>query len=92
MFAVFSKNDGSPHDRREAILGTIEDNPWIKVYLAAYLLILAAVISYVLSKNIAIFDFVGPFELLIAILLLVLPVIAIRQKEAYVSAGEKPNK
>ncbi len=67
----------------------IEENPWLKVFYGFYLLGIVAGNYYIMSHGINIVKEVGIFGLFGAVLLLILPVYIIRQKELYIEAGKE---
>lgn len=87
IIAALSKKKHSHADGRFQINRVVEENPWIKIYLAIYCVAIAIGSCYVIFNNIKL-D-VGFVELSSALGLLILPIIIIQQKEAYFNAGKK---
>ena len=86
MFSNAKKGAG---EGRQEINRIVKENPWIKIYLAIYGIALAIGVNYIIFNNINISKQVGTFELFCAILLLILPIFIIKQKEAYIEAGKE---
>jgi len=86
MFSNAKKGAG---EGRQEINRIVKENPWIKIYLAIYGIALAIGVNYIIFNNINISKQVGTFELLCTILLLILPIFIIKQKEAYIEAGKE---
>lgn len=64
----------------------VEENPWVKVYLAIYTLLIAIASGYIIFNHIKLE--LRFMVLFIPIILLVLPIVIIQQKEAYINAGK----
>lgn len=83
IFLIFSltKKKPKPFDMAEQI----ENHPWIKTYYALLGLIIALSVAYILTNNVRVnFAF-----FVIGFCLLILPVVFISQREAYIEAGKK---
>ena len=87
IFAALSNKKHSTADGRFQINRVIEENPWIKIYLAIYSSAITIGAIYVIFNNIKIEA--GFVELFTAMGLLILPIIIIQQKEAYLNAGKE---
>ena len=90
MLALFAKNTRTPTEGRFRINRIIEENKWVKIYLTIYTAIIIICSFYVIYNNVKLN---GDARILfLAIGLLILPVILIEQKEAFLNAGKKSNK
>jgi len=65
----------------------VEEYPWVKVYYAIYCLLIAIIVNYIIFNDIILEVSVKEYFLPFA--LLILPIIIVQQKEAYVNAGKK---
>jgi len=88
VIVTLSKKKSTTRNGREEINRIVEENSWIKIYLALYGIVLAIGTSYVIYNSINISEKGGVFEMLGAIILLILPIFIIQQKEAYIEAGK----
>lgn len=93
IIAALSKKKHSPADGRFQINRVVEENPWVKIYLAIYCVAIAIAIAIAIGANYVIFNNIkleaGFVELFSAMGLLILPIIIIQQKEAYLNAGKE---
>ena len=87
IIALFDNNKHSHSEGRFQINRIAEENPWVKIYLAIYLIIISIGTNYVIYNNIKL-D-VGANGLMLATGLLALPILIIQQKEAYINAGKE---
>lgn len=82
-------------DNRKALRGESEINriirnyPWVKTYIGCYGFIVAIAVNYVIFRKIDIYEIIGTPGILYAILLMVLPMIIIKQREIYKNAGKE---
>jgi len=65
----------------------VEEYPWVKAYYAIYCLLIAISVNYIIFNDIILEVSVKEYFLPFA--LLILPIIIVQQKEAYVNAGKK---
>lgn len=87
VLSLFHKSSRSHSEGRFELNRIAEENPWVKIYLAIYLIIISIGVNYVIYNNIKL-D-VGANGLFLAIGLLALPILIIQQKEAYINAGKE---
>jgi len=87
LLSLFHKSSRSHSEGRFELNRIAEENPWIKIYLAIYLIIISIGTNYVIYNNIKL-D-VGANGLMLAIGLLALPILIIQQKEDYINAGKE---
>lgn len=87
IIALFDNTKRSHSEGRFQLNRIVEENPWVKLYLTIYLIIIAIVVNYVIYNDIILN--IGANSLFLAIGLLILPIIIIQQKEAYINAGKE---
>lgn len=87
IIALFDNNSHSQSEGRFQLNRIAEEYPWVKIYLAIYLVIIAIGTNYVIYNNIKLN--VGANGLMLAIGLLALPILIIQQRENYINAGKE---
>ena len=84
---VLQKNRPSRAEAHLKFNQVFDEHPWIKIYIAVYGIAIAIVDYYAISHQINLVENLNFFELSGAILLLLLPIFIIKQKEAWDEAG-----
>lgn len=77
--------------QKNAISEIVEEYPWIKLYLVVYCLGIGVGVFYILANHIDLSTNIGFLELFIPIGLLFLPMILVKQREAFLNAGTESN-
>jgi uncharacterized membrane protein len=94
IVSAFAKNKQpmpTYSERHQEFNRLFDENPWAKIYVVVFVIIIAIGLFYISSKHIdmgAVLDKVGFFGFVAVIVLLMLPIFIIKLKESYDEAGE----
>jgi len=95
IISAFAKNKQpipTYTERHQVFNRLFDENPWAKIYVVVFVIIIAIGLYYISSNHIdmgAVLDKMGFFGFVAAIALLMLPIFIIKLKESYDEAGEK---
>jgi hypothetical protein len=89
IFVALSKNTSisTRAEGRFEFNRIADEHPWIKIYWVTYGIVIAIGDYYAISHQIDLVNDVGVFSLAGPILLLLLPIVIIKQREAWNEAG-----
>ncbi len=90
IIATFSRNKpkyGQLEEGRSNLSRMVEENSWLKIYYAVYVFLISLALIYIVIIKVKLTEDVS--LLFIPMLLVILPIIIIQQKEAYRNASKK---